>query len=249
MEQECLYAGKERRVAVILAGGSGTRAGGGNAEKKGKGPKQFLESAGRTVIERAVDAFEAHEAVDEIVIVARETEVEKVREMVERNGWRKVAGVTPGGKERHDSCLAAVRLYDDPGTWLLVHDAARPLVSRRVIDAVVEGTRSHEAVVVGVPVADTVWRVSDGQVEEVPERSSLVLAQTPQAFRVATLREAYGRALEDPSFRATDDCGVVRRYLPETRIHVVAGEASNMKLTHPWDAFLLERFLDSTPCI
>ncbi|MDR0765352.1 MAG: 2-C-methyl-D-erythritol 4-phosphate cytidylyltransferase [Odoribacteraceae bacterium] len=237
MKQEDLHVEKTRTVAVILAGGSGQRAGAGV-------PKQYLEIAGRMVIERAVDAFERHAGVDEIVIVAREGELERTREIVGKNGWRKVTNVVTGGKERRDSCLAAIRLYDDPGTRLLMHDAARPLVSRRVIDAVLAALDVHEAVAVVVPVVDTVYRVRDGAVEEVPDRSSLVLAQTPQAFRLETIREAYARSLADPSPRVTDDCGMVRRYLPGTRVHVVPGEAANMKLTYPLDASLLERFLD-----
>lgn len=195
------------------------------------------------VIERAVDAFELHRGVDEITIVAREEELARTRAIVEKNGWRKVTNIAAGGKERHDSCLAAIRLHDDPRTRLLLHDAARPLVSRRVIDAVLEALEEDEAVVPAIPVVDTILRARDGLVEDAPDRSALVQAQTPQAFRLGTIREAYARALADPAFHATDDCGVVRRYLPGTRVRVVPGEAANMKLTYAWDALLLERFL------
>ncbi|MDR2131046.1 MAG: 2-C-methyl-D-erythritol 4-phosphate cytidylyltransferase [Odoribacteraceae bacterium] len=225
-----------RYVAVILAGGSGKRTGGGL-------PKQFWNMAGRSVIERAVDAFEQNRRVREIVIVSRVDELSMVEELVSKNEWRKVARVVAGGEERFDSSLAAIRLYEDPATCLLLHDAARPLVSQRVIDAVMDALEVHDAVAVGLPVVDTLFRVAGGEVIEVPERTSLVRAQTPQAFVLSTIREAYERALADPCFRATDDCGVVKRYLPDVRIHVVPGEEANMKLTYPEDIFLLESYL------
>jgi 2-C-methyl-D-erythritol 4-phosphate cytidylyltransferase len=236
MKDDDVTNGRRRHVAVVLAGGSGKRAG-------GEVPKQFWKIAGRTVLERAVEAFERHERVDEVVIVARASEVAAVEALAAGKGWRKVSRVVAGGEERHDSSLAAIRLFDDPGTRLLLHDAARPLVSRRIIDAVIDALVAHDAVAVAVPVVDTVFRVREGVVEEVPDRSSLALAQTPQAFALATIREAYARALADPGFHATDDCGVVKRYLPWTRVHVVPGEAANMKLTCPGDLPLLERYL------
>ncbi|MDR1415178.1 MAG: 2-C-methyl-D-erythritol 4-phosphate cytidylyltransferase [Odoribacteraceae bacterium] len=225
-----------RNVAVILAGGSGNRAG-------GETPKQFWKIAGRTVIERSVEAFERNARVDEIVIVSRAADVPLVEEMVSRNAWRKVTRVIAGGEQRHHSSLAAIALYDDPSTRLLLHDAARPLVSQRVIDDVLDALLLHDAVTVALPVVETIYRIRGGRVEGVLERSRLLRAQTPQAFKLETIRAAYAISLTDPRFRATDDSAVVKRYLPRTRIHVVTGEEANMKLTYPEDIFLLESYL------
>ncbi|MDR1274188.1 MAG: 2-C-methyl-D-erythritol 4-phosphate cytidylyltransferase, partial [Odoribacteraceae bacterium] len=209
MGKENLHGKQGRIVAAILAGGSGTRAG-------GEVPKQFWQVAGRSVLEHAVAAFERNARVDEIVIVSRPADLPAVEALVSRVGWHKVTRVVAGGRERYDSSLAAIRLYDDPTIRLLLHDAARPLVSQQIIDAVIDALASHDAVAVALPVTDTIFRVREGSVEEIVERSSLARAQTPQAFTLATIRAAYDKALADPLFRATDDCGVLMRYLPGT---------------------------------
>ena len=118
---------------------------------------------------------------------------------------------------------------------LLLHDAARPWVSESIISRVVEALVMHEAVGVAIPSTDTVWEVEKGEVRAIPERRRMWLAQTPQAFRLPLIAEAYRRALEDPAFAATDDCGVVLRYMPEVKIHVVEGEKGNIKITYAED--------------
>jgi 2-C-methyl-D-erythritol 4-phosphate cytidylyltransferase len=227
---------RPRHVAVVLAGGSGQRAG-------GEAPKQFCELAGKLVIEHTVEAFERNARIDDIVIVARATDISLVKALSRRNDWRKVAHVVEGGRERHYSCLAAIRLYENPLTRLLLHDAARPLVSQRVIDAVIDALATHDAVAVAIPSTDTIFHVEEDHVTSIPPRHTLFRAQTPQAFTLGTIRSAYKLALADPSMRATDDCGIVKRYLPDTPILVVPGEDANMKLTYPGDIPLLESYL------
>lgn len=223
-----------KNIAVILAGGTGSRMG---TQK----PKQFLPIDGRMVIERAVDAFDSHNAIDEVAIVIHPDWREEMEKVVARNGWRKVTKVIDGGAERYLSTLNALMAYiDEPDdTNLLLHDAARPWVSSVVIDRVIEALVQHEAVGVAVPSTDTVWEVHADIGEDyfgrfvarIPERRLMWRAQTPQAFRLPLLRDAYQRALQDPQFRVTDDCGVVRRYMPGTKIAVVEGEEINRKIT------------------
>jgi len=159
--------------------------------------------------------------------------------------------VLPGGAERYMSTLNAVMAYiDEPDdTNLLLHDAARPWVSAEVIDRVTEALRIHEAVGVAVPSTDTVWEVHPDFGEDyvgrfiarIPERRLMWRAQTPQAFRLPLIRDAYQRALQDPRLQATDDCGVVRKYTPGIKIAVVEGEERNMKVTTPQDIAALEQ--------
>ena len=95
---------------------------------------------------------------------------------------------------------------------------------------------------VAVRTTDTIIQVDDRNcIHSVPVRSQLRNGQTPQCFRRKVLREAYAKALADPSFRTTDDCGTVLRYLPDTPVYVVEGDVANMKLTYQEDVFLLER--------
>ena len=213
-------------VAVVLAGGIGSRVG-------GDVPKQFLELEGRAVIEYSVDAFEQSEGIDEIALVIHPDWMDHMRVILRRNPWRKVRRLLPGGKERHLSSLHAIEAYagESGDTNLLLHDAARPWVSAEIVGRVVTALQHHEAVAVGIPSTDTVWEVSDGIVRSIPERKRMWLAQTPQAFRLPLIREAYRRALQDPDFSATDDCGVVLRYMPDVSICVVAGDVANKKIT------------------
>ncbi len=221
-------------IAVILAGGTGNRM---NSDK----PKQFLPLAdGRSVIEHCVDAFEANSEVEEICVVMHADWIGEMQQCRERNGWRKLRHIVSGGSERYLSTLAAVECYldcvDDQFT-LLLHDAARPFVSQRIISDVAAASRQHDAVAVGIPSTDTIWQVNPfaETIQRIPERTLMWRAQTPQAFRFSLLRDAYQRALQDPQFHATDDCGVIARYAPEVRIHIVRGDEANIKITFPQD--------------
>ena len=224
-------------VAVILAGGTGRRMG---LEL----PKQFLPLAGRTVLERTVDAFERNACIAEILIVAHPRHVEDTEAVVRRNTWTKVSRVLAGGKERYDSSLAAIRACEGRDVNLLLHDAVRPLVSDRIIGGVCALMQHEEAVVTAVPAVDTIYELApDGTIGRIPDRSQLRRAQTPQAFRLHVIAEAYRRAFADKDFRATDDCGVMARYMPEVAIRIAEGEERNLKLTYREDIALAERLL------
>ena len=234
-----------RNVAVILAGGTGSRMGGST-------PKQFLPLAGRAVIEYSIEAFNSHPAIDEVAVVIHPDWRGELESILARNQWSKVAKVVDGGAERYMSSINAVMAYIDypDDTNLLLHDAARPMVSREIIDRVVKALGQREAVGVAVPSTDTVWEVHpdfdvmDGGrfIARIPERRLMWQAQTPQAFRLPLLRDAYQRALQDPEFRATDDCSVVRRYMPGVKIAIVEGDEKNMKLTYSDDLGILNNY-------
>lgn len=224
-------------IAIILAGGTGSRMG---ADK----PKQFIEVDGRTVIERCIDAFESAPGIDEIAVVMHPQWTTLMHEVAEHNTWKKLKKILEGGSERYMSSLNAIAAYIDypDDTNLLLHDAARPWVSQEVIARTVQALTHHEAVAVGIPSTDTVWEVRqdfDKQLSKfivrIPERSTMWRAQTPQAFRLPIIRDAYQHALQDPQFHATDDCGVVRNYLPGTKIIIVPGEEQNRKITFKED--------------
>ena len=224
-------------IAVILAGGTGSRVG-------ATMPKQFLYIDGRSIIERCIDAFEQAEGIDEVAVVVHPEWLEYMRGLLDANHWRKVKRLIEGGSERYMSSLNAIAAYIDcpDDTNLILHDAARPFVSHAVIARVVEALKWHEAVGVGIPSTDTIWEVRQDFdphlskfIVRIPERSTMWRAQTPQAFRLPLIRDAYQCALQDPQFRATDDCGVVRRYLPGIKIHIVEGEEQNRKITFKED--------------
>ena len=159
-----------------------------------------------------------------------------------RNGWKKVKKILKGGKERYDSSLSAIHAYEGGEEVNLVfHDAVRPLVSQRIIDNVCEALNTYQAIDVTVPAVDTIIEADGDHIAAIPDRSRLQRGQTPQAFRLSVIAEAYKRAFNDPDFKVTDDCGVVVKYMPEVPVHLVAGEESNMKLTYKEDTFLLDK--------
>ena len=230
---------KQRNIAVILAGGSGQRFGSAL-------PKQFLPLAGRTVIEYSVGAFEKCDAIDEIAVVMHPDFLPQMQEIIDRNGWKKVRKLLPGGAERYLSTLAALNAYEGRSDLnLIFHDAARPVVSQRIINETVTALQTHPAVAVAIPATDTVFEVTDDGnfITAIPARKRLRCAQTPQAFHIDIIREAYRKALKDKDFTSTDDCGVLLRYCPEVPIFIVPGDVSNMKLTYPEDTTLLEKTL------
>lgn len=231
-------------TAVVLAGGQGSRFG-------GEVPKQFREVDGRLVIEHCIDAFEQAGSIDEVAVVMHHDWIDYMRQVQQRNHWTKLTRIIEGGNERYMSSLNAVVAYLDApdDTNIIFHDAARPWVSQDVIARVTDALQKHEAVGVGIPSTDTIWEVREefdlaaagrGEglphfVARIPERHTMWRAQTPQAFWLPLIRDAYQCALQDAQFRATDDCGVVRRYKPGVKIYVVEGEERNRKITFPED--------------
>ena len=224
-----------KNIAVILAGGSGSRLGNDL-------PKQFLKVAGKQVIEHTIDVFENCALIDEICIVSKPDFVANVEELVVKNQYKKVKKILNGGKERYDSSLAAINAYTDDDLNLLFHDAVRPLVNERIIRDCVEALKHYNAVDTATKTTDTIISVDPNEcIDFIPNRAYLRNGQTPQCFKRGTIKKAYEIALADPNFVTTDDCGTVRRYLPDEPIYVVAGENSNMKLTYLEDLFLLDK--------
>ncbi|GAB2470651.1 SDR family NAD(P)-dependent oxidoreductase [Jatrophihabitans fulvus] len=228
--------GRPRTVAVVLAGGTGSRVG---LDR----PKQLLKVAGRTVIEHAVAALHECPEIDEIIVMMTAHFIPEVEPLlVGRDELPKVTRVLEGGTDRNDSTRRALAAIPDEDGYVLMHDAVRPLLPARVVRDCVAALGSFEAVDVAITAADTIIRVDDAdRIVDIPERAHLRRGQTPQAFRLRTIRRAYELAQDDPDFSATDDCGVVLRYLPDVPIHVVAGAEQNMKITYPIDVFLVDK--------
>jgi len=203
---------------VIAAAGSGQRLGAG-------GPKAFVEVAGRSLLDWSLDAFRAAESIAEIVVAVPPGEEGSVAE-------RGVVAVE-GGQHRSESVAIAAELCSEE--ILVVHDAARPLVTPELIDAIVERLVSDSeaaAVIAAAPVTDTIKRTADGdRVEETLDRAGLWAVQTPQAFRADALRGALSDADSLPD--ATDDAMLVERQGGRVLIH--SAPAENLKVTAPID--------------
>ncbi|WP_113704794.1 2-C-methyl-D-erythritol 4-phosphate cytidylyltransferase [Nonomuraea lactucae] len=233
-----------RTVGVVLAGGVGSRVGLGT-------PKQLVTVAGRTILEHTIAVFDAAPEIDEVVVLMTPGYTGQVSELVERAGFGKVSKVVEGGASRTESTWRALEAIGPQECDVLLHDAVRPLLEPRIITNCVRALQTHVAVEVAIPSSDTVLVAASGPggetIAEVLDRSRLRRAQTPQCFRLSVIREAYARALADPGFDrlpATDDCGVVLRYLPDVPIHLVEGSERNIKVTHPVDLAIAERLFE-----
>ena len=229
-----------RNVAVVLAGGTGTRVGLDI-------PKQLIKIAGKPIIEHTIAAMQESPLVDEILVLMAPGYLDEVRAIV-RNGYDKVTQILEGAGTRNDTTATALAALGDVECNVLLHDAVRPLVSQTIIAANVAALQTYEAVDTAIPSADTVVQVDPdaGNIADVLPRHLLRRGQTPQSFRLSTIRAAYAKAALDPNFSATDDCTVVLRYLPEVPVAVVSGHERNMKVTEPIDVYIADKRVQLT---
>lgn len=225
----------------MLAGGTGTRVGLNI-------PKQLIKIAGKPIIEHTIAAMQASPLVDEILVLMTPGYLDDVRAIVRGGGYDKVTQILEGAGTRNDTTATALAALGDEECNVLLHDAVRPLVSQTIIAANVEALQTHEAVDTAIPSADTVISVDaeHGNIADVLPRHLLRRGQTPQSFRLSTIRRAYANAALDPNFSATDDCTVVLRYLPEVPVAVVAGHERNMKVTEPIDVYIADKLFQLT---
>ena len=208
-------------TAIIAAGGSGTRLGAAV-------PKQLLQIGGRTILQRAIDAFRSHPGVAEVIVALPEAVV------AAPPSWLEGVRVVAGGARRQDSVANAFAAIAADTEIVMIHDAARPFVSADVITRAIDAAATHGAAIVALPVSDTVKRVvreggagGGGVITETLPRDEIFLAQTPQAFRRDVLGAAIaaGRGLST----ATDEAMLAER--AGHHVHVVVGDAANVKIT------------------
>ena len=206
-------------TAIIAAGGRGERFGAGV-------PKQLLEVGGRAILERSVDAFVSHAAVTDIVVaLPQDLAAAPPAYLI---GVPKPLRIVSGGARRQDSVAAAFALVPPHADVVVVHDAARPFVTGDLISRTIAAAADAGAALAALEARDTVKQVSNGTVNATLDRRTIFLAQTPQAFRRNVLRDALAIATE-----ATDEAALAEQAGHAVRI--VAGEASNIKITTPED--------------
>lgn len=227
---------KIKNIAIILASGTGSRFG-------SKQPKQFVRLAGKSVIEYTIEAFEESNSIDEIIVVTKDDYVDYVYEIVNTNLFKKVSKVIIGGAERYDSTLSAINAIKEDEANMIIHDAVRPFVNERIINDCVKALETYNAIDVVVDAVDTIVKVEDNIIQEIPDRRFLKRGQTPQAFKKTVLKEAYKLFMQDEKKVASDDCGIVLKYLPNEKIKTVQGEESNFKITHQQDIYLADNLI------
>lgn len=213
-------------AAIIVGAGSGVRFG---------SDKIFADLAGMPVLAHTIAAFEACPTIDEIVLVLRTDTVQVGQQLVRIHGWRKVIAVVAGGARRQDSVLAGTQATT--AQWVLIHDAARPLISREVIERGIDAAQSTGAAIAAIPVRDTIKRVNtDRSIRETVDRAPLWAAQTPQVFQTDLLRRALTEATD-----VTDDAAAVEAV--GGVVHVFEGAERNFKITTTADLALAAAIL------
>lgn len=221
-------------TAIILAAGKGSRM---QSEIK----KQYMMIKERPVIWYSLNAF-SESSVDEIVLVTGEEEIEYCRKIVEDNAFKKVKHIVKGGKERYNSVYEGLLAAKD-SSYVLIHDGARPAISIPVIEKCIEYVKKSGACIIGVPVKDTIKVIDDkGYVVNTPARETLWSIQTPQAFSYEIIMNAYKKMFDGNSVSVTDDSMIVELYTG-TKVEIVEGEYTNIKITTKEDIITAENFL------
>ena len=241
---------KGRRIgAIIAAAGSGSRMGGDK-------PKQFLNVDGIPVIAKTYRAFADCDMIDVIYVVTGEDMMQQCKNhmvpYLDTKQLKKFGGIVSGGKERQDSVYNALIAVKEQGgvDYVLIHDAARPFVTGKIIETTVKAAESRDAAIVCVRPKDTIRTV-----DETLDRRSLMIVQTPDGFRFDLLMNAYEKAYAD-GYYGTDDASLVERI----GVHpaLVEGRYANIKLTTREDlpsvtrigkGFDVHRLVEERKCI
>ncbi|HXV69197.1 MAG TPA: 2-C-methyl-D-erythritol 4-phosphate cytidylyltransferase [Nitrospira sp.] len=221
-----------RTVALVPAAGRGLRMG-------GSVPKQYLAIGGLPLVVHSLRVLQTSSSIDAVVLAVPESDIAYCQsDIVKAHGFSKVIKVVAGGAERQDSVRLALAAVERDTEIVLVHDAVRPFLTHSMVTDVVTAARATGAAIIALPMRDTVKQVGACHlIERTVDRSSLWLAQTPQAFRRAWLAEAHDKARLE-GVRATDDA-----YLIEWSgrpVAVVEGSGDNIKVTRPEDMIIGE---------
>lgn len=225
----------ERITAIVLAAGSGKRM-------KSAVHKQYMMLAGKPVLYYALKTFD-ESAVTDIVLVTGAGEIRYCeQEIVEKYKIQKVRAIVEGGRERYHSVHEGLKAAAG-SDYVLIHDGARPLVTKDMIARSIETAKACGACVVGVPVKDTIKVVgTDGFAKETPERSTLWQIQTPQSFSYSLIADAYEKVVALGDDTVTDDAMVLER-IKGIPVCVIEGAYQNIKITTPEDLLVAEAYL------
>ena len=225
---------KENKLisAVIVSAGNSTRMGGIN--------KQFLELDGVPVIVNTITMFQRCNMIDEIIIVTRESDIDEIAKLVEKNDFYKVSNIVPGGETRQLSVYEGVTSTSNITDLVVIHDGARPLVTVKVIEETIKAAAEFGAAATGVKVKDTV-KVVDGNdnIIDTPDRTYMRFIQTPQVFDKKLYLDAVNTVENSKDF--TDDCKLIEAY--GKTVKFVDGDYENIKITTPEDVELAESYL------
>ena len=220
--------------AAILAGGTGARM--GNMDK----PKQYLDLAGKPIIVYTVEKFLTMPDFDEVLVLCPEAWIESTHDILRKHlGENPKLVVLQGGKTRDETVMNAIKYIEDKhnedeDAVICTHDSVRPFVTYRIIRENLKAMEEFDACDTVIPATDTIVESAEGVViDSIPERSRMYQGQTPQTFKVSTLKRLYAELTDDERAALTDACKVC--VLRGTEVALVQGETYNVKITYPSD--------------
>lgn len=214
-----------KNYAIILASGTGKRF-------QSDLPKQFAKINGKTILEYSIETFEKSAFIDKIIVVIAPDYKNLATEIIQNNGYKKMAKIINGGKERKDSSYIGVNAVEDNEANVFIHDCARPFVSEDIIKRCAQALNKYIAVAPAIKSSDTIITVKYDLITSIPPRDTIMRIQTPQCFRLSLIKKAHELSKDDNDF--TDDCGLVLKH-NLTDIHIVEGAENNIKITYPQD--------------
>ena len=222
-------------TAIVLAGGSGSRM---NSSIQ----KQFLPLKEKPVLYYSLKAFDDSRVTDIILVTGKGQEEYCQQEIIKRYHIKKVKQIVHGGKERFESVFCGLNAADMTD-YILIHDGARPLVTKELINRMVEQVQIHKACVAAVPVKDTIKVIdNNGYVVDTPDRQQIWQVQTPQAFEYKLVMSAYQSLMAAGDKHVTDDAMVVEAYT-NRRVKLIKGDYKNIKITTPEDLLIADVFI------
>ncbi len=233
----------EKIITIVPAAGAGKRLG---LDKN----KAFAKIKDVPLIVHCLKMLKETKLVKEVIVVVAKGEIEEAEQTFIKHqsflkglNWRLVEG----GKERQDSVRNALESIEDDGGYIAVHDGARPFAGRMIFESVLKKALKTGAAIAAVPVKDTI-KVIDAKdnVVSTPKRETLRAIQTPQIFKISLLKKAY-KYLEENDITVTDDASLVEAL--GTKVSVVEGSYSNIKITTPEDVILAEKIIEKQELI
>ena len=219
-------------AAIIVAAGASRRMQGLD--------KLWTPLSGRIVLARTIDIFEASLLIETIVLVSSSERLADASTLCNNEGWRKIVAIVPGGARRQDSVRAgldALAAITPTTQWVMIHDAARPLVSPAILEAGLKAAQEYQAAIAAVPVKDTIKLVQEGRITATLDRSQLWTTQTPQVFSFPLIHQAHHSQAAD----VTDDATLIEQL--GHPVAIFPGAYTNIKITTQEDLLLAEAFI------
>lgn len=229
-------------IAVIFAGGTGTRM-----QTKNK-PKQFLMVHGKPIIVHTIEKFEKHKDIDGIIVVCLEEWIDYMKEMQYRFRLDKIGKIVPGGSTGqlsiYNGLVAAKEVYGEDDNIVLIHDGVRPLITEQLISDNIESVKKYGTAITCTVAKETVMLVDDNNlVDDVPSREKSRFAKAPQSFFLKDILNAQNKAIADGYDNMIDSCTLMKTY--GYNLSVVIGSSDNIKITTPDDFYIFRALYDA----